>query len=285
MSLYLMKTIAPPPTRRSLVRVAQALPAAPRILAQLGQLLGDLNSSTDDIVTLLKRDAALTARVLRVSNSVSYGADEPCASLEEALLRVGFSDVYRIAGFATAARLTGQYLRLYGMSAAQFRENALLTALAMEKLAPFGGQDPREAYTAGLLRSVGKIALDHLANEMPRPPGESDPSVPLTEWELAHVGISNVDAAVMILEEWNFPVATLQAIRGHYDTSETDWLTMLLHLAVCAAERCGHGCPGERTYFELTPEKLAEAHMDQDQFDAAMRSALEEFGPLRMTLA
>ena len=280
-----MNIVAPPPTRKSLVRVAQKLPAAPRILAQLGELLGDLNSSTEDIVTLLKRDAALTARVLRVSNSVTYGADEPCAVLEEALLRIGFTDVYRIAGFATAGRLIGQVLPLYGMTAAQFRENALLTALTMEKLAPIGGQDPREAYTAGLLRSVGKIALDYLARELPARPPDYDSHVPLCEWELEHIGITNADAAAMILEEWNFPVATLQAIRGHYRASETDWLTLLLHLAACAAERCGHGCPGERTYFELTPEKLAEAHMSMEQFDEAMRGALEEFGPLRVAVA
>lgn len=280
-----MKTVAPPPTRESLVRVAQALPAAPRVLAQLGELLGDINASTDDIVVLLKRDAALTARVLRVSNSIGYGAEMPCASLEEALLRIGFKDVYRIAGVAMAARLTGQFLPLYGMSAAQFRENALLTALAMEKLAPYGDVDPREAYTAGLLRSVGKVALDHLAKSLGTRPFESRDGLPLADWELANIGISNVDAAAIILEEWNFPVATLQAIRGHYEASATDWLTLLLHLAACAAERCGHGCPGEAGYFELTPAKFEEAHLSQDQFDEAMRSALEAFGPMRVAVS
>ncbi len=267
------------------MRVAQALPAAPRILAQLGILLGDINASTDDIVLLLKRDAALTTRVLRVSNSVGYGAEMPCASLEEALLRVGFKEVYRIAGFAAAARMTGQFLPLYGMTAAQFRENALLTALTMEKLAHYGGLDPREAYTTGLLRSVGKVALDHLAKNGTNRVYEYASRMPLAEWELAHVGISNVDAAAMILEEWNFPVATLQAIRGHYEVSKTDWLTLLLHLAACAAELCGHGCPGEQGYFILTPDKLAEAQMDQAQFDDAMRGALEEFGPLRVAVS
>ena len=39
------------------------MPAAPRILARLGDLVNDINSSMDDIVELLKRDAALTARI------------------------------------------------------------------------------------------------------------------------------------------------------------------------------------------------------------------------------
>lgn len=275
--------IAHPPTREALVRVAHALPAAPRILARLGLLLTDINAATEEIVDLLKRDPSLTARILRVSNSVAFAADDPVASLEEALLRVGFTEVYRIAGFAAAAEISTQRLSLYGVTGAQFRENALLTALVMERLAPVAGLDPSDAYTIGLLRSVGKVALDRLAlDTSQRDARFGDSTGPLAEWELATVGISNTDAAAIILEDWNFPVVALQAVRNHYQPAEGTREASLLHLAASAAERCGHGWPGEWMYWQASHESvLAVAGLTEADVDDAMRSALEEFGPVR----
>lgn len=273
--------VANPPSRVALVRVAKALPAAPRILARLGDLVNDINSSMDDIVELLKRDAALTARILRVGNSVSFRGDEPVASLEEAVLRIGFTEVYRIAGFATAAQMTGQRLALYGVTAAQFRENALLTALIMEKLGAMAGLDAREAYTMGLLRSVGKVALDQLARESAKETYGDAASTPLAEWELGTVGISNVDAAAIILEDWNFPVVALQAIRSHYRPVDAVQEAYLLALAAGAAERCGHGWPGEWSYWQPNADTFAAAGVSESDLDDASRAALEAFGPVR----
>lgn len=277
--------VANPPSRVALLRVAKALPAAPRILARLGELLGDINSSMDEIVEHLKRDAALTARILRVSNSVSFRGDEPVASLEEAVLRIGFTEVYRIAGFATAAQMTGQRLALYGLTAAEFRENALLTALIMEKLGPAAGVDPRDAYTMGLLRSVGKVALDQLVRETQKAGYDAAAGVPLAEWEIGTIGISNVDAAAIILEDWNFPVVALQAIRSHYQPDEAVQQAYLLSLAAGAAERCGHGWPGESSYWLATPEMFAAAGVSEGDVEDAMHAAWDVFGPVRAAVA
>ena len=150
--------IATPVSREMLLHVVKVLPAAPQILAHLGRLLLDMNSGLSDVTDLLRRDAGLTARIIRVANSPVYNSAEPSTSLIDALARVGFREVYRLTGFAAVAQIADQRLPLYGLSGAQFRENALLTALVMESLAPAAGVDPRLAYTAGLLRSTGCCA-------------------------------------------------------------------------------------------------------------------------------
>jgi hypothetical protein len=75
----------------------------------------------------------------------------------------------------------------------------------------------------------------------------------------------------------------LSAVRDHYAWTEEpeSRLTPLLNLAAGAAERCGHGLPGEYTYWELTPEKFVAAGVDGAALDEATRSALEAFGPVR----
>jgi HD-like signal output (HDOD) protein len=274
-------TVSPPP-RESLLRAIRNFPAAPMILARLGRMVMDLESPLDDIAALLKQDASLTARILRIANSVVYGAGEPCASLDEAVVRVGFTEIYRLTGFAATAQIVDRRLGLYGVSAAQFRENALLTALIMEDLADRAGTDRSTAYTVGLLRSIGKIALDRWVNA----PGvdqdyESNGSGPLADWETSMVGMGNCEAAEIIMTDWLFPAETVEAIRQHYHPTEASQLAHLLNLAAGAAERCGHGWPGERFYWNPTPEQFALAGVDPDDLDEATRRGLEQFGPVR----
>src|SRR3954469_21339547 len=183
---------AHPISREALLHVVKTLPAAPQILAQLGGLLLDVNTDLDDIVKLINRDAALTTRIIRVSNSPLYNVGSPYASLEEALARVGFTEVYRLTGFAAMAQVSEQKLAFYNWSSAQLRENSLLTALVMEALVDTAKIDPRTAYTAGLLRSMGKIALDRLAKgPFQGMTFSAEDGVGLAEWEMGCMGTTN----------------------------------------------------------------------------------------------
>ena len=274
-------------SREALLHVVKTLPAAPQILAQLGHLLLDVNSDLSDITALLKRDAALTTRIIRISNSAIYNIGKPFASLEEALARVGFTEVYRLTGFAAAAQLADQKLAFYGVTGAQVRENALLTALLMEALARLTDVDMRMAYTAGLLRSTGKIAIDRLAKGGAAGAGfEAGTHDSLTVWEKTYVGMTNVEACATILGEWRFPVDTVEATRDHYLTGPSKFpLTHLLNLAAGSAERSSYGLPGETRYWTITPEKLALTGLTQEMLDEAVAGALQVFHGLRSAVA
>lgn len=275
--------IATPVPREMLLHVAKALPAAPRILAELGHLLLDPNTDMGEVTALLRRDTALTARIIRISNSAFYNAGQPYASLEEALARVGYIEVYRLTGFAAVSQTVDRPLGLYAVTGAQVRENSLLTALVAEILGPRVGIDARLAYTAGLLRSIGKIALDGLTRSMsfigfyPGPAAGS-----LAQWENGLVGMNNCDAAAIILKEWRFPAETIAGIRNHYLLgNDNPPLALLLNIAAGAAERADHRLPGETSYWKPAPLTMGLAELTAEMVDDALQSALEQFGPVR----
>ncbi len=271
--------LATPISRETLLDVVRTLPAAPRILSQLGQMLADANSELSEITRLLKCDAALTARIIRVSNSVLYNTGAPFASLQEALAQVGFNEVYRLTGFAAAAQLADERLPFYRINGVQLRENSLLTALIMESVAAEAGVDPRLAYTAGLLRSVGKIALDRIARRRKR---AGDHAIQegdlLLDWEHDLAGMGNGDIAAVILREWRFPEVTIEAIRDQYlVTPAAGPLAHLLNLAAGMAERCGFGLEGESRYVELQPSKYAAAEVSVPMVEDSVVRAFETF--------
>lgn len=278
--------IATPIPRETLLHVAKTLPVAPRILAQLGHLLLDPNSDMSEITDLLKRDAALTARIIRISNSAFYNAGHPYASIEEALARVGFTEVYRLTGLAAVAHVTDYQLTRYGISGAQLRENSLLTALIAEVLAERAGLEGRAAYTAGLLRSVGKVALDRLTqNGFYNGAYKGRESGALADWETQFIGLNNCDAAAVILAEWRFPSATVEGIRTHYVPPASSPLAQVLNLAAGAADRGGHGLPGEQSYWETFLGKPRTVELNEEDLDDALRRALELFGPMRVAVS
>ncbi|HKB91714.1 MAG TPA: HDOD domain-containing protein, partial [Opitutaceae bacterium] len=151
------------------MQIGKTLPATPRILGKLQSLLADPNSGIDEICKLLKGDVALTARLIRASNSPYYGGGSSHSSLEDAVNCVGYSEVYRLVGLVVGSQLITKDMPCYRYTSVQVWDNALMTAVASEALARVSGCDPMSAYTAGLMKSIGKLVLDRVAVEVLAP--------------------------------------------------------------------------------------------------------------------
>jgi HD-like signal output (HDOD) protein len=153
----------------------------------------------------------------------------------------------------------------------------------MEALARRVDIEPRLAYTAGLMRSIGKIALDRLTRSGGYASAHAGRGAgPLAEWETNFFGMNNCEVAAVILKEWRFPAATIAGISGHYLLEpQPSPLAQLLNLAAGAAERGGHGFPGETDYWASFPAMVGAIEVTADDADEALREALELFGPVR----
>ena len=245
-------------TAESLQQFAQTFPSTPQVLAELGLLLRNPNVELEDVALQLKRDSALTARLIRLANSAAFAQTEPVASVEVAVNLAGFQEVHRLVGLAMLDQFGQQGLKSYGIPSRRLRENALFTALLMEELAKPADEDPRTAYTIGLLRSIGKVGLDGLVKD--GGPGSAftaagAESTGLAHWERVVFGLTNNEAAVSILKAWRFPHETVKAIGEHYAPAGRHLpLTHLLNLAANMAEKIGYGLPGETAYWLETDE-------------------------------
>jgi len=253
------------PTPQKLQQIAQQLPASPQVLALLNELLMDVNSGLDEISDLLRRDTSLAARIIRISNSVAYGSSGGIASIEEAVNRVGFSEVYRLTGLAAAAQIIDRNLSFYGISADQLRNNTLVVAFAMDSLAKSSGVDARVGYTAGLMRLVGKLVLDQYAKSITGPHASFPRSgkAAILDWEQELFGCTNAEVGGIVMAQWRFPVAITEPIRQHYFTQKPtgpeNRTACLLNVACGVATELGFGLPGEEGYWAETPEKLHQA--------------------------
>jgi HD-like signal output (HDOD) protein len=268
-----------PISTEGLICVAQDLPAGPRLLVELGQIIRDPRVDAADVIALLRRDASLVARILRMANSAAYARPEPAGSIEEAVASIGFREVHRLVGAVAATQLADQKLPLYGIDGAQVRSNALFVAVTMEELAEECGEEPRSCYTVGLLRSVGKMALERLAKDgRGAQPFAASGETSLDAWEKRTWGLSNCEVAEKILVHWRLPHETVISIRHHYHTAgKHNPVIHLLKLAAASAgDRC-HGLPGEEALLKITPDNFAKAGLDERVFQKACERAQRTF--------
>src|SRR5271166_1837397 len=72
------------------------LPPVPRNLAALTRLLNQTDVEVHQVVEIVQYDPALTAEVLRRCNSAYFGSAEPAADVQEAIMRLGFNEIFQL---------------------------------------------------------------------------------------------------------------------------------------------------------------------------------------------
>jgi HD-like signal output (HDOD) protein len=272
-------------TRADVVRIGQRLPSAPQVFSQIGKLLADPNSSLNQVVELVRLDAALAFRVLQASNGAYYGFTERCSSLDEAINRLGFREIHRLVGVIAAQNLFNSELRIHQVSGQLVWENSVASALGMEWLTREKRGDEPLAYASGLLRSIGKIVLDGLfpaaAAAGRAYPGEATQPV-LPAWERRVFGTTNTEIGAMLMEHWKFPRQMSEAVRLHLEPEcvpEAPEEAYLLNLTGWVVVQLGKGLPGESACWKVSPAHLTAAGVTEAQLEQCVmetRTALND---------
>lgn len=269
-------------SRERILHAARSLPAASQAMAGLCELLQDPNADLGQISDQISVDAALAARVVRISNSVAFGGGGAVGSVDEAVGRVGFGEILRLVGAATVANLVDRQLPGYDIPATRLRESLFLHAIATETLARLTAIETRTAYTAGLLRAIGMMVVAQVGwGEMRAEDGYAAwRHATYHDWEGEHFGLASTEVAAMVLTEWRFPPPVVSAIRDHLLVRERGLenpFACVLNLAGAVVAEGGLALAGEEKCWVRTPEKLAAAGLDEEQWQQAAAESLAQF--------
>lgn len=258
-----------------LVAEAQKLPCAPSLLPKLLKLLDDSDATSEQIESLIKLDSGLAAAMLRLANSAYFNNSTPCDSFNDAIVRLGFREIYRLATTKIAAGWLSLPAKGYGWEPGDLYRHSLTVAVAADLLArETGAAVPELAYTAGLLHDVGKLALAFVCTdnfEDVRALQARDHCA-WREAELALLGYDHTDVGGALLKAWSFPDNLVQVVQFATRPSLADAEHRALvthvhagkHLALCLGT--GVGEDGYHTEIDedlmaehgITPEMLEE---------------------------
>ncbi|MCX6954530.1 MAG: HDOD domain-containing protein [Verrucomicrobia bacterium] len=265
------------------------MPAAPQVMAGLCELLQDVNSDLDQVANQIRVDPALSARVIRISNSPAYGGSR-IGSVDEAVNRVGFGEILRLVGIASVSGLVDRALTFYGIGAERMRESLLMHALASEALARRADVDPRTAYTGGILRTLGVMVLDRIARERKPAPEVYSPERFLSypAWENFSFGVTNTGVTTTVLDEWRFPAELVAGLEAHlliHDSDYDDRLAVVLNLGGAIVAEAGLALAGEASAWTPTDNKFSATGLDREQLREAGAEARTLFDRQRVAFA
>lgn len=227
-----------------LIDKTEKLAPAPRTLGRALKLLRDPDSGLGDIVELINRDSALAADVLRCANSAFYGRNTRIAAVGEAVQVIGFHETVRLVSLVAIHSTTNRDLGSYGIAAEDFWTESLFNGLYFDTLAKHtGGIDAGEAYTAGLLRFIGRLAIDKAIHDL----GGGlfwNGQTPLSDWERSSVGLTQAETGAGLLRRWKFPESIVLAVEAQ-DSAPAD-LPGAEHALVLAMNFVAHALPAGR---------------------------------------
>jgi putative nucleotidyltransferase with HDIG domain len=186
----------------------------------LRELLNADQRYTQQIAEVIRRDPSLTARLLRLVNSVYYGLSTPVSNLEEAVLYLGLRQIRQLV---MVTPILEDFQRLTGSVRFSWREfwqhcigTAILTREIMTSLqAPSDETD----YVAGLVHDMGKIVMawafpEHFVAIYQ----DGDRNAKnLLEWEEQILGINHAELGALYLKNYNLPAVLIDTARYHHD--------------------------------------------------------------------
>ncbi len=238
-----------------LARVSE-LPPIPQVAQKALELIRDPNSSMTELANLLVMDEALAGLVLRWVNSAYYGLSQQVSTVHQAIVYLGQRTLHSLILAASVASYLNRPAPGYALERGDLWRHSLGMAAGARLLASkFGSQAAEEAYHAGLLSDIGKLAFEVLLrNENTAAPDWNSGS--FEEMEQAHFGVDHATLGAELARRWQLPLPLIDAIAHHHQplkASEGAFLAAVVHVADAAMLMLGVGLGSDGLQYNLDP--------------------------------
>ncbi len=233
------------------VKGCARLPSLRSIDSALRELMDSDRRYTHQISEIIRRDPSLTARLLRLVNSVYYGLTTPINSIEEAVFYLG---VRQIRQLAMVTPVIEDFTKLAGNTPFPWREFwqhcigvAIMTREVISCVhVPADDSD----YVAGLVHDMGKIVMaatfpDHFVEIQRRAASDGRPLLVI---ESEVLGINHAELGATYLKNHNLPAIMIEAARYHHEpehASQQRQIIAAVQIADLLVRHAGVGNSGD----------------------------------------
>ena len=234
----------------ALTEACYDLDPLPASATRLIRLAAEADADVEEIVTIVTYDPALTARLLRVANSVEAGGVRPIATVRAAVLRLGIGLVLGIALGSSARMHLSAASHEYYIQEGELWRHSVAAAIAGHLARSVAAVElPLESFTAALLHDIGKLALlRHMTPEVFHVMQQAREQTSLSQLEAESeiLGIHHGELGGLIARHWRLPERIIQGVTHHHDPAaceqaEDSTICFVVHTADLVAKLAGAG--------------------------------------------
>jgi HD-like signal output (HDOD) protein/signal transduction histidine kinase len=194
------------------------LPAMPQILIKLIEHLQADDAGMPELAALIAKDAAMTSKILTVANSSAYHRNQRTVGLEQSLVSLGTDMIKTLVISESVFQTFNSFPHSSSTDLRGFWKGSLTTAVIARDIAKqmeYGHVE--EAYLAGLLHNVGRLALlatapkEYSFNFMAR--DDED----LCAVEQRTLQITHSEAGAWLIERWHLDSFLADSVLYHHE--------------------------------------------------------------------
>ncbi len=223
------------------------LPSLPAIIFEVSKMLNNSQTSASDLGKIIGKDQGLVAKILTVANSPLYGLPRRVATVEFAIVILGFDHIKNIVmAISMIEAFKGKDKSNWDNKS--YWNHTLFTATAAKGIADeLGYSKSGEVFTAALLHDLGISVIQRYFNvefnNICRLVDEQQMRYLIAEEKT--LGITHQEIGKFLIDRWNLPEALGETIATHHQPSKAENNTVLssiVHLADYMTQRIGAGC-------------------------------------------
>ena len=205
-----------------LLQQLDELPTLPAVAVRLLEQTADNHTELKDVAAVLGSDPSLSAHVLQLCHRADLGVRTPVTSVEQAVRLMGFDELRRMVLAVSVFQVfqTGE-ATVSPFNTQEFWRHSLAVACCTETLSRVveldDAIDPADAFLAGLLHDIGKIALHVM---LPKSYARVVDGVDLLRGNIADlersvIGLDHLMVGKRLAERWGLPKSLTEVIWLH----------------------------------------------------------------------
>jgi putative nucleotidyltransferase with HDIG domain len=218
------------------------IPPFPQIAIRVLQLTNNEDVSMRDLGDLISSDPSFSSEVLAIANSALYANRSPVTSILQAIAVLGTNRLKGVCLTVGVRAYLGKSLQHESFRA--MWRHSLACALIAEQVARGASMNENNAYTAGVLHDIGRLALLIIRPEtygtLLMTHSGSSSSVLLCERDL--FGFDHCEAGRNLIVDWKLPADFEAIVSDHHSPREKEnvWdLPALINLSCRMADTIG----------------------------------------------
>jgi HD-like signal output (HDOD) protein len=272
-----------------LVQQVKELPPLPQIAHKTLALLRNPDSNMSEIAGYIAKDQVMTSTVLSWANSAYYSLPNPVTTVHQAIMYLGQVTVRSIVLTACISTYLNRPLPGYGLERGDLWKHSIGVATGARLIASkFGKGVAEEAYFAGLLCDIGKLAFEFALRELDlSAPVWSQKSFEQMETEI--FGINHAALGSRIARNWMLPDSICHTIFHHHKPSGANKqelvITSAVHIADIASMMMGVGLGSDGLRYTADPVAFQVLNFQEsdlpallDKISTTIHEAAGEFG-------
>lgn len=222
------------------------LPSFPQVIVKILEALQDDRMDVARLASLIELDVVLSAKLLAAANSAAYRGASQVLSIREGINSMGWEMVKTLALSAAMHQILNDFSRKEKFNLSRFWHHSLYSAVLSKLIASrLGNISEDEAYLAGLLHDVGRLAMRVNFPDLYKPIYESDEGeVSMTLEETRIFGSDHCEIGAWLIQDWQVKSFLQDSIAFHHQPSEqlmqASALVKVTHLSASMSESYPH---------------------------------------------